>query len=144
MNLMPIDHMLLDGLQLLGDTEINRVQAHLAAGLPMCVGWGWVNDTTTADFGCLVGICMSKNEFKPHEFTSEYGKKTHTPLSNLARMTFPDWAEFMSERRLTHDRSNVSIPAETLERLAMLVDMEWARRQVGASVTIPEVVAIGS
>jgi hypothetical protein len=135
MELTGLDKQLLDGLQVLTDQEISRVQAHLAAGLPMRLHFGYTADLGPACFGCLVGTAMSEAEYDArHQWEG---------VQTLAMSIFLTWArerpEFRTHRALPMTAQlNVPLPQQTLDRLAALLDIEWSRRHPRPAVVPTE------
>lgn len=113
LTLTDLDRELLDGLRVLSDQEIGRVQAHLAAGLPMRKSFGWDGDDTPSCFGCVVGTAMSR--ITAIERAREIDK--------LALFTFCQWANEIADVGLFGP-----LPQTALDRLAALLDLEWSRR----------------
>lgn len=129
MKLTTLDKELLDGLQVLTDQEIGRVQAHLVAGLPMWWGDFRYRDGGPSPDGCLVSTCMSSSEF--HARGSVW---------NLVHV-FDLWAtdRFTLSPRFSLDSQ---LLPQKVDRLAALLDMEWSRRHPSLLQNPPEMTGI--
>jgi hypothetical protein len=156
-----LDQRLLTGLTALEDIHLDRLQAHLAAGLPMRMNFGWFRDPDKSDgpacFGCVVGVSMSHREASARD-VSPFAPSL---LADLAYFHFLEWARQYVPPRETGNYMDDPLPAEALRDLAALAQLEYRRRhpidveaagtctldtptpETGAVVSQPQLVGVG-
>lgn len=130
--LADLDNELQDNLSLLQDNELERVLAHLDAGFPLRIAFGWEVDNNSGTFkeeqmaecGCLVGVAMTFSTFTERIIQEGGIYGMNTPTSNLAQLVFPYWVY----RQLPNYPIAEPIPRQVTDRLKGFVEVEMGRR----------------